>query len=313
MIRYAARRFLLLVPVLFGVTLLTFLLLHLTPGDPVATILGDEYENVELREQIRKEMGLDQPLPVQYMRWLSHTVRGDLGDSILTKEPVAELITARLPTTALLALMTMVISLAIAIPLGVISATHKDRVIDNIVRVTATGGVAVPVFWLGIMMILAFSLKLRWFPASGGISKHGLKALILPSTVLGVSYVALMTRLVRSEMAETLQQDFIRTAHAKGLRPLIVYYRHAFKNAMIPVVTIIGTQFGALLSGAVLTEYVFSLPGLGSFLIESIYRRDFPVIQGTVLVISLAFVLINLLVDLVYMVIDPRIRHAMSN
>lgn len=309
MIRLIARRIVLAIPVLWGVSLLVFMVLHLTPGDPVATILGDEYENEELREQIRHELGLNQPIWAQYGKWMGHVVRGDLGRSILTKEPVVDLIADRVPTTAMLAFITMGISLIIAIPLGVISATHKDSVTDSLVRVLAVTGVTLPVFWLGIMMIVVFSLLLRLLPASGGISQHGLKALILPSTVLGAAYTALMTRVVRSEMVEVLQQDYIRTAYSKGLFSRTIYFRHALRNAMIPVATVIGTQFGALLSGAVLTEYVFGLPGLGSLLIESVYRRDFPLIQGAVLVIAVSFVSINLLVDIFYLIVDPRIRY----
>jgi peptide/nickel transport system permease protein len=283
MIRLIARRIVLAIPVLWGVTLLVFMVLHLVPGDPVATILGEEYENVELREQIRHELGLDRPIWVQYGKWMAHVLRGDLGRSLLTKEPALHLIADRVPTTAVLAFVTMGISLIIAIPLGGISATHKDSVTDSLVRVLAVTGVTLPVFWLGIMMIVVFSLKLRLLPASGGISQHGLKALILPSAVLGAAYAALMTRVVRSEMVDALQQDYIRTAYSKGLFSRTIYFRHALRNAMIPVGTVIGTQFGALLSGAVLTEHVFGLPGLGSLLIESVYRRDFPLIQAAVL------------------------------
>jgi peptide/nickel transport system permease protein len=285
------------------------MLLHLSPGDPVATILGDEYENVELREQIRQDLGLDQPIWVQYGKWLGRVLIGDLGRSILTKEPVLDLIMDRVPTTAILAFLTMILSLIVAVPFGVISATHKDSLPDNMIRVLAVTGVTLPVFWLGIMMIVVFSLGLRLLPASGGISQHGFKALVLPSLVLGAAYTALMTRVVRSEMVDVLQQDYIRTAYSKGLISRIVYFRHGLRNALIPVITVIGTQFGALLSGAVLTEYVFGLPGLGSLLIESVYRRDFPLIQGAVLVIAVSFVTINLVVDMIYMVVDPRIRY----
>lgn len=309
MIRYIARRIVLAIPVLWGITLVIFWPLHLAPGDPVAAFLGDEYGNVELREEYRHKMGLDRPLWVQYAEWLRGVIHGDLGTSILTKQSVIGLIMERLPTTATLAVMTMGVSLILAIPLGIISATHRDSVIDNLVRVFAVTGVALPVFWLGIMMIVVFSVLLNILPAGGGVSQHGFKALILPAGVLGAAYTALMTRVVRSEMVEVLHQDYIRTAHAKGLLPRAIYFRHALKNALIPVITIIGTQFGVLLSGAVLTEHVFGLPGLGSLLIESVYRRDFPLIQGAVLVISVSFVTINLMVDVIYAFVDPRIKY----
>jgi len=309
MVRYTVRRIALAVPVLLGVTILVFAVLHIAPGDPVATILGDEYSNVALREQIRLELGLDEPVALQYLKWIGRVLRGDLGKSILTKESVAAVILSRLPTTAVLALLTMALSLIVAIPLGIVSATRKDTAIDNFVRVFAVTGVTLPVFWLGILMILLFSVTLRILPAGGGMAQHGAKALILPSLALGAAQTALMTRITRSEMLEVLQQDYIRTAHAKGLAPRTVHIRHALRNALIPIITVVGTQFGVLLSGAVLTEYVFGLPGLGSLLIQSIYRRDFPLIQGSILVISVSFVAINLLVDIIYSVVDPRIRY----
>lgn len=310
MIRFVVRRVVYLIPVLLGITFFAFLLLYLAPGDPVFLILGDEYSNVELRERIRAELGLDRPFLIQYARWLGRLATGDLGTSLFSGAPVLGSVAARLPVTVLLAGLTLLIAIVIGIGAGVLSATNRDRWIDGVVRVVSTIGVAVPVFWLGIMLILVFSLYLGWLPASGGPARHGLKGLILPSLALSASFTALLTRIVRSEVLEALQQDFVRTARAKGLSPSAIYLGHALKNALIPVVTVIGTQLGILLSGAVLTEHVFSLPGLGSLLLDSIYRRDFPLIQGALLVIGTTFVLVNLIVDVLYSVLDPRVRYA---
>jgi len=309
-IRFLVRRLAYLVPVLLGITFFAFLLLHLAPGDPVFLILGDEYGNVELREQVRRDLGLDEPFWLQYARWLGRLAVGDMGESLFSGQPVLESVLGRLPVTLLLAGLTLIIAVAIGIGAGVLSGTNRDNWIDNGVRVIATVGVAVPVFWLGIMLILVFALYLGWLPASGGPARHGMRALILPAIALSASFTALLTRIVRSEVLEALQKDYIRTARAKGLHPLVVYFGHALKNALIPVITVIGTQLGILLSGAVLTEYVFSLPGLGSLLIDSIYRRDFPLIQGALLIIGMSFVLVNLLVDTLYAVVDPRVRYA---
>lgn len=310
MARFFIRRLAYLAPVLLGITFFAFLLLHIAPGDPVFVILGDEYANVELREQVRRELGLDEPFWLQYARWLGRLTVGDMGESLFSGNPVIELVLGRLPVTLILAGLTLLIAVVVGITAGVVSATSRDKWIDNAVRVIATVGVAVPVFWLGIMLILLFALYLNWLPAGGGPSRHGLKALILPSIALSASFTALLTRIVRSEVLEALQQDYVRTARAKGLRPLAVYFGHTLKNALIPVITVIGTQLGILLSGAVLTEHVFSLPGLGSLLIDSIYRRDFPLIQGALLIIGASFVLVNLLIDMLYAVVDPRVRYA---
>lgn len=307
---FLIRRVAYLVPVLLGITFFAFLLLYLAPGDPVFVILGDEYSNVELRERVRAELGLDEPFLTQYARWLGRLAAGDLGSSLFTGTPVLELVTDRLPVTLLLSGLTLAIAVVAGVGAGVLSATTRDSWVDGVVRVIATVGVAVPVFWLGIMLILVFSVHLGWLPASGGLARHGLKGLVLPAVALSASFTALLTRIVRSELLEALQQDYVRTARAKGLAPLAIYFGHALKNALIPVMTVIGTQLGILLSGAVLTEHVFSLPGLGSLMLDSIYRRDFPLIQGALLVIGASFVLVNLLVDLLYAVVDPRVRYA---
>lgn len=310
MSRFLVRRLAYLGPVLLGITFFAFLLIHIAPGDPVFLILGDEYSNVELREQVRADLGLDAPVLIQYARWLGRLVLADMGTSIFSNLPVADLVFGRLPVTLQLAGVTLLIAVIVGIGAGVISAVNGGRWIDSSLRVLATVGIAVPVFWLGIMLILVFSLHLNWLPAGGGPARHGLKALILPSIALSASFAALLTRIVRSEVLDALQQDYVRTARAKGLRPATIYYGHTLKNALIPVITVIGTQLGILLSGAVLTEHVFSLPGLGSLLIDSIYRRDFPLIQGALLVIGAFFVLVNLFVDMAYALVDPRVRYA---
>jgi peptide/nickel transport system permease protein len=307
-IRYALRRLVLLVPVLFGVTLVTFLLVHLTPGDPIQVMLGETYDETHAAE-LRQELGLDAPLPVQYVVWLGRLARGDLGHSILTKDPVLKLIGDRLPLTLELAGLSMIVALAVALPVGVLSATRRNGVFDSVARVASTIAIAVPVFWSGIMLILVFGLQLGWLPAGGGPSLFGYKALILPSLVLGLANAALLTRMTRAAMLEVLSEQYMTTARAKGLAPHVVYGRHAMRNALIPIITVIGLEFGTLLGGAVLTEQIFSLPGLGSLLIDSIYRRDFPIIQGATLIVALGLMLVTLLVDLAYAVVDPRIRY----
>lgn len=308
MMRYITRRLVLLFPVLLGISIFVFSLIRFAPGDPVYIALGIDY-NPELAQQIKHELGLDRPVLQQYFWWLGKVLHGDLGRSIVLRETVQDLILSHLPNTVVLALGSMAVALLIAIPLGIISAIHKDAIIDNGSRVLAMIGVSMPVFWLGILLLIAFSLKFRWFPAGGSLAEHGLKALVLPSITLGTSFAALTTRMVRSTMVEVLLEDYIRTARAKGLRDRGVYLRHAFKNAMIPVVTVVGMQFGLILGGAVLTETIFNMPGLGRLLVEAVNRRDYPIIQGIILVTSLTFVFANLLVDIIYVIIDPRIRY----
>ncbi len=307
MTRYVIRRLILLVPVLIGVTFLVFMITNLAPGDPVLVILGPEY-NPQTAAQIRVDLGLDRPLVEQYLRWLSRAVRLDLGKDFITRVSVAEQIKTRLPTTVLLSLATMVIAILIGIPIGVLSATKPNSLLDNGGRLLAMIGVSMPVFWLGMLFIIAFAVQIRIFPPGGSIEEYGPIALVLPAIALGVSNAALIMRTTRADMLEVLSQDFVRTARAKGLAEPVVEYSHALRNALIPVITVVGLQFGNVLSGAVLTETIFSLPGLGRLLVDSVSRRDYPLIQGCVLVIALIFVFVNLLVDLLYHAIDPRIR-----
>lgn len=309
MLSFALRRLILTVPVLVGVTLLVFLMVHATPGDPVQLLLGQEYSE-EVAALRRQQLGLDRPLAVQYGRWLWNAVRGDLGRSLARPDPVADTIASRLPVTMTLAGLSILLSLVIAIPLGVASATFKDRLIDHASRFLSLLGLSVPVFWLGLILMVVFSRDLGWLPVSGNVDRFGPKALILPTVTLGASLAGLVTRMVRSSMLEVLDADFVRTARSKGLAEGIVIYRHALKCALIPVVTVVGMQFGGLLSGAVLTETVFNMAGFGRLFIEAIGSRDFPLIQGCILVTTLIFVGVNLLVDFAYAALDPRIRYA---
>jgi peptide/nickel transport system permease protein len=304
-----------LIPVLLGISVVVFGFIHLIPGDPVLIILGDEYTE-ETAQQLRHVLGLDRPIHVQYFAWVGRVLRGDLGRGIFpfsgmktggSGYPVMVQIRAKLPTTVLLTVGAMVIAVTIALPLGVITAVRKDSFLDSIIRTISVLGVSMPVFWQGLLLIFLFAINLHWFPSGGSIRDMGLKVMVLPWIALGVSQAALVTRMTRSTMLEVLGEDYIRTARAKGLKEAVVYYRHALRNALVPVVTVVGLQFGRLLGGAVLTETVFNLPGLGRLLVQSVYRRDYPVIQGCVLVIAFFFVFANLLVDILYALLDPRV------
>jgi peptide/nickel transport system permease protein len=308
MFRYIARRLTLIPPVLIAITLLIFGMVHFAPGDPVVNMLGRDF-SPQMAEMLRAQLGLDQPLYMQYLIWLGRVLRGDLGRSFFAGDAAMALVLSRLPNTILLTLTSMTVAVGIAIPLGVLAATNKGRVVDNVSRVVAMLGVSMPVFWLGILLLLAFSLYLRLFPAGGSVGDKGPSALVLPSIALGTGLASLIMRMVRSVMVETLLENYVTTARSKGLKEWSVYYRHALKNALLPVVTIIGMQFGALLSGAVITETVFSIPGLGRLFLEAVLTRDYPVIQASILVTATAFVLSNLAVDILYAYLNPRIRY----
>jgi len=293
------------------------MMLHLAPGDPVLTILGaSERTNLDpgVIAQVRQEFGLDQPLHVQFFMFISKAVRGNLGRSFQTREDVLTMVASRLPATMQLTLASMVISLLVALPLGVISAVRQNSWVDNASMVFAAFGISVPRFWFGLILILIFSLRLGLLPTTGiGHIEDGLgdvlRHLLLPAVSLGLSMLALVTRMTRSSMLEVIRQEYIRTAWAKGLSSKVVIYKHALKNALIPVVTVVGMQFGGLLGGAVVTETIFSWPGVGRLAVNSILRRDFPMVQGTTLVLCFTFVVVNLLVDLLYTFLDPRIRY----
>lgn len=305
---FVLKRFVQLIPILIGMSVAVFLLIHFIPGDPTIAILGEDYSE-QRASQLRQDLGLDRSLPVQFGLWLSNVVQGDLGTSLFNDRAVAAQLLSRGRVTLTLALFTTIISLVIAVPLGVLSATRRDSWIDNGSRLLTMIGISMPVFWFGLLLMLLLSLQLGLLPPGGSPTNYGLVAYVLPSLTLGITNASLVTRMTRSAMLEVLAQDYIRTARSKGISERTIQYKHAFRNALIPVVTVVGLQVGSLLSGAVLTEFIFSLPGLGSLLIDSVYRRDFPVIQGCVLVVGLAFVITNLLVDTLYAALDPRIQY----
>ncbi|MCP4540369.1 MAG: ABC transporter permease [Chloroflexi bacterium] len=311
---YILQRILILIPLLLAISLVTFILIHMAPGDPISTKFGLEFKDLEPErlEQIREELGLNDPLPVQYFRYLSNLIKGDMGQSLTTKQPVSEEIFSRFPATLQLTAASMLFMLLISIPLGIISAVKRGSLIDNVCMAGGLLGVSMPSFWFGIMLMLLFSLKLGWLPTTGrgdGTTLGLLKALIMPSITLGTGLMGLVTRLTRSSMLEVLGQDYMRTASAKGLARRVVLLRHGLRNALIPVITVLGGQFASLLGGAVIIESVFAWPGIGRLAIDAISRRNYPVIMGTVLVFAVTFVLTNLLVDILYTIIDPRIRY----
>jgi peptide/nickel transport system permease protein len=303
MSQYIIRRLLQTFLVLWGVSFVAFGVMFLT-GDPVSAMAGEDWTQ-EMVDELRHQMGFDRPWYVQYADFLGHAVHGDLGSSLRQHQPNLKLVMDRLPATLELALAAMFISIVVAIPMGVLSATRRNTWIDSVSMLVALLGQSMPVFWLGIMLILVFSVKLRWTPVSG---RGGLDHLILPAITLGAFITARNARMMRSSMLEVLEQDYIRTARAKGLRERVVLYRHAIRNALLPVVTLIGLQFGALLGGAVITETIFAWPGVGRMTLQAIYGKDIPLVQASVIVLATIFVLTNLAVDLAYTVLDPRIR-----
>jgi peptide/nickel transport system permease protein len=302
---YLARRLLAVVPVLFGVTLAVFSMLFLVPGDPVKIMLAEFVTTPEQVAQMRAQLHLDEPILKQYSRFVANALRGDLGTSIRSRRAVATEIGENVGSTAQLALASMAVAVAIGVPLGLMAALLRNSWFDAGSMIVALLGVSMPSFWLGLLMIFAFSLHLGWFPATGG---GDLWHLVLPSVTLGMIASAIIARLTRSSMLEVLGQDYVRTARAKGLAWWGVVVRHALKNALIPVITIFGLQFGNLLAGAVIVETVFSRPGLGRLIVGGILAKDFPLVQGTVLFVATAYVLINVLVDIAYAFVDPRIR-----
>jgi peptide/nickel transport system permease protein len=302
---YIIRRLLLAVPVLIGVSILVFAIIRFIPGDPARAIAGVN-ASPEYIEQIRKELLLDEGLHVQYYVYFTNLLQGDLGRSTFTRRPVTVELMERFPNTLLLSATAMLIASAIGLSAGIVSATRRYSMFDNFSMLAALVGVAAPVFWLGVMFQILFSVNLGWLPSTGiGTWKH----LVLPALTLGLATAALIARITRSSMLEVLRQDYITTARSKGLIERVVTYKHALKNALIPVVTVMGLQFGTLLGGAVLTETVFSWPGIGRLMVDSILNRDYPVVQGAVLMLAVLFVLINLVVDIIYAFLDPRISY----
>ena len=305
MLIYLARRVLAVVPVLFGVTLAVFSMLFLVPGDPVKMMLAEFVTSPDQIAQMRAQLHLDEPLPQQYGRFVANAFRGDLGTSIRSRRPVVTEIAENVASTAQLALASMAVAIAIGVPLGLLAALFRNTWLDVGSMVVALLGVSMPSFWLGLLLIFVFSLHLAWFPATGG---GDLPHLVLPSLTLGTIASAIIARLTRSSMLEVLGQDYVRTARAKGLAWWGVVVRHALKNALIPIITIFGLQFGNLLAGAVIVETVFSRPGLGRLIVGGILAKDFPLVQGTVLFVAASYVMINVLVDVAYAFVDPRIR-----
>jgi len=308
-----ARRLLATIPVMGVVAIAVFALLHATPGDPAVIIAGD-YATGEDIARIRAKLGLDQPFLTQVGLWLGRIVRGDLGTSIFSGLPVTTLIGQRVGTTAWLTLFAMLISVGIGVPLGVLAAWRKGAWIDRLVMIFAVSGFSIPTFWLGFILVYVFAISVGWLPVQGYIPITAgfwpfLSHLILPALTLSAVYMALIARMTRASMLGVLGEDYIRTAFAKGVAPRGVLIRHALKNASLPVVTIIGIGFALLIGGAVVTESVFALPGLGRLTVDAIIRRDYPVIQGVILIVSGVYVLINLVVDVLYVVLDPRIRY----
>lgn len=311
---YALRRILTMVPVLFIISIISFSLLFLLPGDPALTMLGEDVGDEEVYESLRHELGLDRPVYIQYLSWLSRTVQGDFGTSIRTHEPVMDILVQRLPITMYYGFAGLLLGTVIGISVAIISALRPGSKIDAFGTLLAMGGVAIPSFWLALLLMYVFSLLLGWLPPSGYVSPFedpaaSGKLLIMPAIVLGTGSSAVIMRQGRSALIEVLSQDYITTARARGLSENMVVWGHALKNAMIPVLTILGLQLGNLVNGAVITETVFGIPGIGRTTVDAIFFRDFPVLQGAVLMLTLAVLIANLLTDLAYGYVDPRIRY----
>ena len=304
MLKFTMKRLVYLVLVLVGVSFLVFLLLYMTPGDPVRMMLG-ESATPEAQAELRLELGLDDPFLVQYGRYIKNiVVHQDLGTSYSTRRPVLDEIMTVFPNTVKLATAAIIIAVILGTFLGIVSAVKQNSLLDNAVMVLALIGTSAPIFWIGILMIILFSVNLGWLPPSGFGS---FKQLIMPALALGMQSTAVVARMTRSSMLEVIRQDFVKTARAKGQKESVVIMKHVFRNALIPVITVVGLQFGTLLGGAMLTEVVFSIPGVGRLMIEAIKQRDFPIVQGSVLFVAACFSLVNLAVDLLYAVVDPKL------
>ncbi len=313
MLAYLLGRLLALLPVLLVVAVVVFVLVHLTPGDPARVLLGQDATPGQVAV-LRHELGLDRPLPFQFVRWLGRALHGDLGLSLFQHVPVVADIVAHAGPTATLALLGLTVALLIGIPVGVVSAVFRNSWLDQASLALAMLGAAVPSFWLGLSLIVLFAVDFGWLPSSGYRSPaagwgQSLHYLILPALALGLPNSSLIIRFTRSSLLDVMGNDYIRTAHAKGLSLRRVVFRHAFRNALVPILTVVGLTFAALMGGAVVTETVFSLPGIGQLVVSSVLRRDYPVIQGVILMVATVYVLINLAVDLMYFVVDPRVRY----
>lgn len=316
MFSYALRRLLSLLPTLIGLTLLILILMHLVPGTVVEQMLGgDAAYDEQAKASLRAFFGLDRPFHVQYLEWLGSLLRGDLGISWRTARPVVKLIEPRFALTAELALLTIIVSITVGVPLGILSAVKRRTAIDDALRLASLTGLSVPVFWQGSMLILGLSVLFRWMPPVIYTSlienpRSNLEIMLLPALTLGTASSAVIMRMTRSVFLEVLRNDYIRTARAKGLHDRVVLARHALKNALIPIVTVVGLQFGQILGGVVVVEEVFALPGLGRTVVQALFERDYPLVQAATLLIALALMLLNLAVDLTYALLDPRVRYA---
>jgi peptide/nickel transport system permease protein len=303
--RFLLHRLLLLLPTLFGAVTLVFILIHVVPGDPVEAMLGETASSAD-KTALARELGLDQPLLTQYIRFLGGLAKGDLGRSLYNQASVSGLIAARIPATLELTLAAMAIALLIAFPLGVLAAARRGSAADRGALLFSLFGLAMPNFWLGPLLMIVFSIQLGWLPVSG---RGGAAHLLLPALTLGTAMAAILTRMIRSGLIETIHEDYIRTARAKGLDERRVWLKHALRNSLISVVTIVGLQFGALLAGSIVTESIFSWPGLGRLTLQAIQTRDYPLVQGCVLAIAFSYLAVNLATDIVYRLIDPRISY----
>ncbi|MEW6097513.1 MAG: ABC transporter permease [bacterium] len=306
MLIYIIKRLLLTIPTLLGIATITFVLIYVIPGDPTSGIVGERV-SPETLKQIRVEMGLDKPFHIQYISYLFRTIQGDLGRSLSTNQPVSESIIEKFPNTLKLAVAAMIIAILIGVSIGIFAAITQGSFWDRLVMVLAVFGISTPVFWFGLLLIFIFSIKLGWLPISGMGGGNPIY-LILPATTLGLRSVALIARITRTSMLEILGENYIRTARAKGLKEHVVIFKHALKNSLIPIVTIIGLDFGSYLNGSVLTETVFGWPGLGRYAVEGIMKQDIPVVMGTVLFGAFVFVIVNLIVDILYHFLNPKIR-----
>jgi len=333
MFNYIIKRLLALIPILIGVAVIVFLIVHLIPGDPAQTMLGERASDQAL-EKLREDMGLNDPLPVQFWRYVKDLLRGDLGRSIMSNNPVSQELSQRFPATLELSFFAIIFAVFVGVPAGIFASINQNSWFDNLSMLIALMGVSMPIFWLGLMFIWLFAVELGWFPPSSRIGvgleftpmtnlyvidsiiqwnfaalKDVLHHLFLPAVALGTIPMAIIARMTRSSMLEVLKKDYIRTAYAKGLKRKMVIFKHALKNAMVPIITVVGLQFGVLLGGAVMTETIFSWPGLGKYLVDAIYARDFPIVQGGILFFAGVFVIVNLIVDLSYALVDPRIQY----
>jgi len=304
MVNFIVRRILQTIPVLFGVIVITFILMYMVPGDPVVSMVGERYDE-ETIHKLRKELHLDDSLPMQFVHYVSNVMRGDFGKSFITGGSVSEELLIKFPNTLILAVASMIVAIITGLTMGIVSSLKPQSILDKITMFFALAGISAPVFWVGLMLILFIGVFLQWLPPTGF---GGIEHIILPAITLGLRSAAYLARLTRATMLDVLNQDYIRTARMKMLPEWKVILKHGFPNILIPIITVIGTDFGSYLSGAVLTESIFGWPGIGRYALEAILKRDFPVIQGTVLFMALMFILANLIVDIFYGIVDPRIR-----